>query len=149
MAHRRQASKRGVRWGALLDTVRWKDGHPYLEDWTRMFTPNWDAIATDPTLGKTELRLLLLCATHTTRDNHITLAQREMAQRLKIGASAVSRGIRALVDGGFLLQDGHLLQINSRLVTDQKVGDVVKLRREEVERLKALEAELLERAVRL
>lgn len=143
MAHRRAASKGGVSPGAIRDTGRWKNGRVHYEDWTRMFKPNLHDIAVEAHLGKTDMRVLLLCASHATPDNRITLAQRDIGELLHINPSAVSKAVKTLVGLGFLLQTGHTLHLNSRVGTDAKDDRaILRLRRREVPQLQALDAQL-------
>lgn len=131
---------------ATLTTLRWvrqgvgKD-RGLLEDWTRMFEPNWEAVAQEQSLGRTELRLLLLVSTHLGAENRILLSQRDIATRLGITPSVVSRAMQVLVQGGLIFQDGQRYWLNSRLVARQNIGDVLRLREVELAELRALAEE--------
>lgn len=131
---------------ATLTTLRWlrqgagKD-RACLESWTRMFEPNWEAIAEEQALGRTELRILLLATAHLGADNKLMLSQRDMATKLGITPSVISRAMQVLVRGGLVFQDGQRYWLNSRLVARQSVGGVIRLREVELAELRALEGE--------
>lgn len=111
-----------------------------LRAWTRMFKPNWQAIACDNGLGRTELRVLILSAVSLGHGNRINLSQREMAEALGLTPSAINRAMRLLVDGGLILQDGHRYTLNSRLCADQPLPELIYLRHEEAKALRRIEA---------
>lgn len=111
-----------------------------VDDWIRMFRPNWREVALDNTLGRTELRVLLLSAVSLGQNNKILLSQREMAAQLAVTAQSVNRAMRVLVAGGLILQDGHQYHLNSRLAAEQTIPDLFILRKQEARALRELDA---------
>lgn len=134
---------------AILTTLTWSTNgkgkeRGVLEDWTRMFAPNWTEIALDAHLGRTALRVLLFSATHLGADNVIQCTQKQLAEALRVSQPAVSQVMRGLVEQGLILRSGQTYWLNSRLVAKQALSEVVHIRHEEAQYLRALEAALLE-----
>ena len=133
-------------WAARLTTLTWHRRTPVLGDWVRMFKPNWREIALDLTIDKLALRVLILCCVSLGPANMVLLRQRQIAKLLQRDPSDISRAIRALVKMGLILQEGHCLYVNSRLVADQAPQIVAKMRGQEALQLCALEAGYTEQA---
>ena len=122
----------------VLDTLSWRGNRPVAENWTRMFRPNWEAIAIDGSLSRTDLRVLLLCSAFAAGDdNRVLLSQTEIAEKLGVSLPHISRTVRRFREAGVIFQKGRRLYLNSRLATDaQRVLDLARLRREEAKTLK-------------
>ena len=110
-----------------------------LEDWTRIFEPNWQQLCMRGGLRGLELRLLVFCATILGKDNILQLSQKVIAERLEVTPGAISRAMRALVRGGLIFQDGHTYRLNSRLSAKGEMAGIIRLRHEESKRLTACE----------
>ena len=136
--------KGALSWAARLTTMthtrrRGKDILS-LKDWVRMFKPNWQEIATDAELGRTELRVLIWCSTVVGQDQRIRYTQKEIAGILRVRPSVINRAFQLLVSKGLLLQTGRQFALNSRLATDQPtLTELVVLRREEAKALRQIE----------
>lgn len=111
-----------------------------------MFTPNWAEIAQDRELGRTALRVLLLSATQLGADNIIQYTQKQMANALGVSQAAISQAMLGLVSQGLILRSKHTYWLNSRLVAKQPLSEVIHMRHEEAQYLRALEAILNENA---
>mgnify|MGYP001616343945 FL=1 len=106
-----------------------------------MIEPAWEAIACERSLGRVALRILILVSTSLAKGNKIPYTQKEIAEKLGVVPSAVTRPMQQLVRGGLVLQRGRSYWLNSRLVTkDRNVKDVLVVRHEEVKELQEIEA---------
>lgn len=142
-----QGGRRKHRWhrAATLTTLTWKSGQGHergvLKDWTRMFEPNWQAIAQDISLGKTALRILMLSATVLGKDHIIQLTQKQMAELLGVTPAAIHQAMRGLIREGLVFQNGHTYWLNSRLVAKESPEALAAVRRDEIAWMRAVEEE--------
>ena len=117
-----------------------------------MFKPNWEAIAQEKGLGRTELRILVFASVKVLgKDNILPYSQRALGEALGVAPSVISRAVRKLVKGGLIFQSGHQYRLNSRLTAEQRdIRAVVKLRQQELGEfleLEVQEAELRRRTL--
>ena len=142
MTQRQSHRKYPVARGATRSTVVYKERQgrkiPVMGEFGTYFQPVWEEIASDEDLGRTELRVLILCSALAGKDNIVPLLQVEMGARLGVSRQAIHRAMRMLVEKGFIFQQGHRYRLNSHLAAHAGLEGIMRLRREDAKVLKVL-----------
>jgi len=74
----------------------------YFKETCTMHLPAFEEIATR--LKPEPMRVLLVMMAHVGYDNRIEVGQRDLAARLNISTSRVSRGIKSIIEEGFIVE---------------------------------------------